>query len=176
MIHLSSFRKDEQPINYSSIGIPSLNLVTSLLGSLSLYAFIGHASFMSGISIKEFPIDGIDLSFVFYPSLLATMPLANMWAILFFFMLMLVGISTVYNLIEVISSFIIGFLRKYKNLHCNKSLMIFLILLIVYIFNVTIFWTNAGFHWVKLFEHYTIGMNRTIFTLTETLIMLTWSD
>lgn len=80
MIHLSSFRKDEQPINYSSIGIPTLNFLTSLLGSLSLYAFIGHASHVTGIDIKDFPIDGIDLSFVFYPSLLATMPYANLWA------------------------------------------------------------------------------------------------
>lgn len=87
-------------------------------------------------------------------------------------MLMLVGISTVYSLIEVISSFIVGMQRKYRKQPANKPLIIFCVLFVVFIFNAGVFCTDAGYHWVKLFDHYTIGMNRTILTLTETVIIV----
>lgn len=135
MIHFSSFRKDTQPMIYSSIGIPTLNFLTSIFLALTLFAYIGQASLESGVEIKDLPIDGLELSFVFYPSFLATMPYAQVWSLMFFLMLILVGVSTVYSLVDVIASFLIGLFKKFKYGEFSKACMILFVVLCVLFFN-----------------------------------------
>jgi SNF family Na+-dependent transporter len=87
MIHFGAHRTDKKSLLLPSLGIPTLNVLTSIFASVSLFSYIGYISYKTGIKIEDMPIEGLELSFVVYPALLTTLPFAQFWSVLFFLML-----------------------------------------------------------------------------------------
>tara|TARA_B110000503_G_C7078270_1_gene383934 strand:+ start:304 stop:489 length:186 start_codon:yes stop_codon:yes gene_type:complete len=56
------------------------------------------------IPISEIKVDGAELIFVVFPMALNMMPLSNLWAIIFFFMMINLGLDTIMAYVEYISS------------------------------------------------------------------------
>jgi len=73
------------------------------LAGCVVFTYIGYISVKSGIPINELPLTGPDLAFVLYPAILADMPYPNVWCVLFFACLVLLGIDTQFGLIEGIA-------------------------------------------------------------------------
>lgn len=55
---------------------------------------MGHMSKMAGIKISELPLSGPDLTFIAYPAAITMMPFENLWAIMFFSVMIFLGIDT----------------------------------------------------------------------------------
>lgn len=96
----SSHKSKGEPILMPSFWVPTLNFLTSLFAAITLFAFIGHASLTSGIAIKDMPIEGVELTFVAYPAILASMPFPNFWSVMFFIMLVSIGLGTEYGFVD----------------------------------------------------------------------------
>ena len=54
----------------------------------------------TGVEIKDIPISGLELAFVAYPALLTQLPASNLWAIVFFLMLVTVGIDSMFASVD----------------------------------------------------------------------------
>ena len=92
----ASFRKKKEKVLKSSIIVPLVNSATSILAALVLFSFLGHMAYANDISISDIPISGLELAFVAYPALLTQLPGASFWAVLFFIMLVTVGIDSMF--------------------------------------------------------------------------------
>ena len=57
--------------------------------------------------MEEIDIKGIELAFVAYPAMLTMLPGSNIWSILFFFMLILVGLDSIFGIYDFMSVFIL---------------------------------------------------------------------
>jgi solute carrier family 6 amino acid transporter-like protein 5/7/9/14 len=93
-ILFSSYRRENEDIYFSSFWIPVCTVGCGLLCSLINFSYLGHLSYILKIPIQELPLKGTDLAFITYPSALCTLPYPNLWAILFFFMLITLGIDS----------------------------------------------------------------------------------
>ena len=82
--------------------------MTSILAATVLFAFIGHVSESLDISIEDLAISGIELPFVAYPAMLAMLPGSNLWAILFFVMLVTVGIDSIFATFDFMQVFLLS--------------------------------------------------------------------
>jgi SNF family Na+-dependent transporter len=80
--------------------------MTSILAALVLFAFLGHISHTMNLKIEDIPIEGITLAFVAYPALLTQLPGSNLWSILFFLMLITVGLDSVFGSVDYITAFV----------------------------------------------------------------------
>lgn len=96
-----------------SIGLPTLNFLTSIFASVTIFAFIGHSSHISNIAIADMPIEGIELAFVAYPAIISTFPFAQFWSAMFFIMLVSIGLGSEYAYLDSCSTIIYGFLQRY---------------------------------------------------------------
>ena len=70
-----------------------------------------------GVSVEHVAEGGQGLAFVAYPEALSQLPLSWLWAVLFFFMLFLLGLDSEFALLETaLTAAYDGFpkLRKYK--------------------------------------------------------------
>lgn len=170
MIHFGAHRTDKKSILAPSIGIPTLNFLTSIFAAIVLFGYIGYISHKTGIPIEEMPIQGLELSFVVYPALLATLPFAQFWSALFFLMLISIGLSTNFAFIDPVATFINEILHRYHWYNISKTWITLLITAFILVINLALFATDAGYYWLEIFDHYTIGMNLTVFFLIQIVI------
>lgn len=108
LVFYSSCRKEDEKILKSSFWLPLINSATSILAAMVLFTFLGHVSSTLGIEIDDIEIEGIELAFVAYPAMLSMLPGSNIWAILFFIMLVIIGIDTIFATFDFVMSFLLS--------------------------------------------------------------------
>ena len=77
-----------------------MNSATSIYAALGVFAFLGHVAHVQNKQIKDVATSGIELAFVAYPGLLSLLDYPHIWSILFFFMLINMGISSAVGCFE----------------------------------------------------------------------------
>ena len=112
LIMYSSYRGKNEKVVKSSIIIPLINSGTSLLAGMILFGLLGHMAYQKGIDIGSLPLQGpgmiytimlyknLELAFVVYPAILTQLPGSNLWAIAFFAMLIMIGTSSAFGMVE----------------------------------------------------------------------------
>ena len=140
----------------SSFWLPIINSCTSLLAATVLFAFLGHVSHTMGISIADLAISGIELPFVAYPAMLAMLPGSNLWAIVFFIMLITVGIDSIFATFDFMQAFLFS---EFPVLRTVVRKEIFaLIIVILYFTCGLMFCLQQGIYIFELFDHYAVGL------------------
>lgn len=71
-----------------------INTFTSLLAGLVIFMTLGYMSHSTGVSIDQVAESGPGLAFIVYPKALANMPVAPVWSVFFFLMLVLLGLDS----------------------------------------------------------------------------------
>jgi len=84
----------------ASFWIPVANSLTSVYAAITVFLFLGHVATMTNQSIDAVSESGMDLAFVAYPGLLGTLAGANIWAIIFFTMLVTLGVDSVFATVD----------------------------------------------------------------------------
>ena len=93
-ILFASYRKENEDIYLSSFWIPVVTILFGVLCAVINFSYLGHFSYLANIPIDQLPLSGTDLAFVTYPSALCMLPFPNLWSLLFFFMLITLGIDS----------------------------------------------------------------------------------
>lgn len=94
MISFASYNKYNNNFLHDTLAVSFVNAVTSLLVGIFAFATIGNIAYEQNSNIEEVIGDGPGLIFVVYPQALAKMPYSQMWAVLFFFMLLCLGLNS----------------------------------------------------------------------------------
>lgn len=111
-IIFSSYRSEKEDIYYSSFWLPMLTILFGVLCAIINFSYLGHFSYIVNIPIEKLPLSGTDLAFVTYPSALCMLPFPNFWAIIFFFILITLGIDS--QVILILFIFRIIFILKVR--------------------------------------------------------------
>ncbi|CAD6999785.1 unnamed protein product [Ceratitis capitata] len=117
-----------------SFVIPIVNCATSIFAGFVVFSVLGFLSHQSGIPVATVATSGPGLAFVTYPQAIAMLPVPHLWAALFFFMLFLLGLDSVFVQIEAIISSVIDEipkLRKHKALVTLCSVIIMCLMSII---------------------------------------------
>lgn len=77
-----------------------INSLTSLYAALTVFTFMGHVSHELNMDISKVVTQGADLVFVAYPGILDMLYGKNFWAILFFSMMLLLGVDSVFGMYD----------------------------------------------------------------------------
>lgn len=71
-----------------------MNSATSFLSGFVIFSILGYMAAKSKQSIQDVVSEGPGLVFVVYPEAIATMPGAPFWSIMFFLMLLTLGLDS----------------------------------------------------------------------------------
>ena len=94
VIHFSSMKKKNEKMLMGVFLVPTAGALCGMLCSINIFMYLGHFCQQNGLDIKTLPLSGAELSFNVFPKALAGLPWANLWVMIFFFSMVLLGIDT----------------------------------------------------------------------------------
>ncbi|VDM49797.1 unnamed protein product [Toxocara canis] len=98
----SSYNQFHNNVYFDALITSTINCATSFLSGFVIFSVLGYMSCKSGKPIQEVAQEGPGLVFVVYPEALATMPGASIWSIIFFLMLLTLGLDSSFGGSEAI--------------------------------------------------------------------------
>ncbi|XP_026301439.1 sodium-dependent proline transporter isoform X4 [Apis mellifera] len=94
LITLSSYSNFNNNCHRDAIFVTFTNLATSIFAGFVIFSIMGFLARQMGVSVEEVIQSGAALAFIAYPEAVVRMPLPNVWAVLFFVMLFILGIGS----------------------------------------------------------------------------------
>ena len=112
-----------------------INCSTSIFAGFVIFSVLGHMSLILHKDVSEVAQSGPGLAFVVYPEAIAQMPISPLWALLFFFMLLTLGLDTQFAMMEAV---VTGLVDEYgKKLRQKKELVILALCVVAFFFGLT---------------------------------------
>ncbi|CAI4232292.1 unnamed protein product [Auanema sp. JU1783] len=136
----SSYNQFHNNVYLDALITSTINCATSFLSGFVIFSVLGYMSCKSGKPIDQVAQEGPGLVFVVYPEALATMPGAPAWSVLFFLMLMTLGLDSSFGGSEAI---ITALSDEFPIIKKNRE--IFIAILFIFYMVIGIFMcTNGG--------------------------------
>jgi len=171
-MYYGSARKRGEKILKASFFIPLANSLTSLYAALTVFTFLGHVATKQGIAVDAVSQNGgMDLAFVAYPGLLSEMGGANFWAVIFFLMLVTLGVDSVFGNFDFYQTY---FSDLFPIILEKMRREYYCVLLTGFCFLCSLTFTNrAGFYTFGMFDGYACGVS-LLYCLLMELIFFGW--
>ncbi|XP_048468321.1 sodium- and chloride-dependent GABA transporter 1 [Rhincodon typus] len=155
LISMSSYNKPDNNILRDTLAISLTNAATSIFSGFVIFSAFGYMSHMINIPIDDIAVDGPGLVFVVYPEAFVTMPVSPLWAVLFFIMLLFLGLDSEFAMVEVMVTSLLdanqGWLLKYLK---RKEFVVLGVCVVAFMLGIPNV-TQGGIYVFQLLDHYT---------------------
>ncbi|XP_060714050.1 sodium- and chloride-dependent neutral and basic amino acid transporter B(0+) [Tachysurus vachellii] len=167
---LSSYNKFYNNSYKDSMIVCITNCSTSIFAGFAIFSILGHMAHVYGKPVSEVAQAGFALAFIAYPDALSKLPVSPLWSILFFFMLITLGLDSQFAGIEVITTCLQDAYPRI--LRQRRGPITVIICIILFLLGLPCV-TGAGIYWVNLIDSFCSGWILLITGLLE-VVGLTW--
>uniref|UniRef100_A0A8C9WYL7 Transporter n=1 Tax=Sander lucioperca TaxID=283035 RepID=A0A8C9WYL7_SANLU len=173
MISMASYNKFNNNILRDALIVSFTNSFTSILAGFVIFSAIGYMAHIHNLPVDNIATDGPGLVFVVYPEVLSTMPVFQLWAPLFFFMLLCLGLDSQFATVEVAITFIkdefgpqvLHFLKR-------EELLTLAVCIIGFVLGIPHV-TKGGIYVFQLMDHYTAVVSLVFLAFFE-VVAVCW--
>uniref|UniRef100_UPI00398F2CA2 sodium- and chloride-dependent neutral and basic amino acid transporter B(0+)-like n=1 Tax=Pristiophorus japonicus TaxID=55135 RepID=UPI00398F2CA2 len=167
---LSSYNKFHNNCYTDTIIVCVINCGTSVFAGFAIFSILGHMAHIQNKLVSEVAKSGFGLAFIAYPEALAQLPVAPLWSILFFFMLVTLGLDSQFASIETIITTLLDQFPKYLR---SKRIYLTAGICLAFFFLGLVCVTQAGIYWVNLLDHFCAGWGILVAAVIE-LVGISW--
>jgi SNF family Na+-dependent transporter len=128
-------------LNRDSLIVAISNILTSFFAGLVIFSVIGFLAHELQVEVKKVVDQGAGLAFIVYPEVVARLPVSPLWSLLFFVMLLTLGLDSQFALMETVTTAI---LDRFPNLRDYKIWVVLIVAVFGY-FGGLIFTTNVSY-------------------------------
>ncbi|XP_013385676.1 sodium- and chloride-dependent taurine transporter [Lingula anatina] len=150
---LGSYNKFHHNSYRDSIIFACTNSGTSLLAGLVIFSVLGFMAKEQGTNVGKVAEYGPGLAFIAYPKALAQMPLAPLWSVLFFLMIILLGLDSQFVGVEGFITAIVDQYPHYLRKGHNREIFTGLTCLVSFFIGLSMV-TEGGMYVFQLFDFY----------------------
>uniref|UniRef100_A0A5S6Q8P2 Transporter n=1 Tax=Trichuris muris TaxID=70415 RepID=A0A5S6Q8P2_TRIMR len=100
LITMGSYNRFDNNCLRDSYFLPLIMELTSFYAGFVVFSVIGFMAHVTGKKVDEVVSEGPGLAFITYPEVVSRMPLSQLWSALFFFMVLTVGVDSVFVMVE----------------------------------------------------------------------------
>ncbi|XP_067853471.1 sodium- and chloride-dependent neutral and basic amino acid transporter B(0+)-like [Heptranchias perlo] len=167
---LSSYNKFHNNSYADTIFICVVNCATSMFAGFVVFSILGHIAGDQEILISEVSDSGLGLIFIAFSEAFLHLPVSPFWSILFFGMLVTLGLDSQFALIETI---ITSLQDEFPTILRTKRFHLTVTISLALYFCGLLLVTKAGIYWTNLIDHFCSGWGLLLVALVE-LIDLSW--
>ncbi|XP_033099510.1 sodium- and chloride-dependent GABA transporter ine-like [Anneissia japonica] len=122
MIAFSSYNEfHSRTLVRDTLVISGVNAFTSLFASCAIFSVIGHIAFIQGEDVDNVVTQGPGLVFAVYPAAFSAMPVPQLWSVLFFIMLICLGLDSQFAMVEVVITTLMDGFPRLKPFYFNRK-------------------------------------------------------
>ncbi|KAI1292294.1 Sodium-dependent serotonin transporter [Halotydeus destructor] len=166
LLALSSYNKFHNNCYRDAIFTSSVNCLTSFIAGFVIFSVLGYMAKVLDKDISNVAADGPGLVFIVYPEAIATMAGSSYWSILFFIMLITLGLDSTFGGLEAM---ITGLCDEYPRV-LRKHREIFVAVLVIIIWLCALPTTTYGGNYVvNLLDSYGTSMSVLFIVFVESV-------
>ncbi|XP_026684148.1 sodium-dependent dopamine transporter-like [Diaphorina citri] len=146
-----------------------INSCTSFIAGFVIFSVLGYMAHISGVPINEVAVEGPGLVFIVYPAAIATMPGSIFWSLIFFMMLLTLGLDSSFGGSEAI---ITALSDEFPLIGNNREIFIACLFSLYFVVGLASC-AQGGFYFFHLLDKYAAGYSILIAVLFES-IAVSW--
>ncbi|CAB1336114.1 unnamed protein product [Coregonus sp. 'balchen'] len=153
MTSLGSYNKYKYNCYRDCLLLGGLNSGTSFVSGFAIFSVLGFMAQEQGVDIADVAESGPGLAFIAYPKAVSMMPYPTFWAILFFIMLLLLGLDSQFVEVEGQITSLVDLYPAVLRTGYRREIFIAVMCCISYLLGLTMV-TKGGMYVFQLFDYY----------------------
>lgn len=151
LLTFASYNKFNNNIFRDTLIVSIGNCATSVFAGFVIFSVIGHMAYRLDLPVPDVIDSGPGLAFVAYPEAVALLPVPQLWSILFFFMLLTLGLDSQFAMLETV---VTGLMDEFPNFFRGRKMYLTLGIAVVCFLLGLLIVTEGGMYWFNLYNNY----------------------
>uniref|UniRef100_A0A665TX68 Transporter n=1 Tax=Echeneis naucrates TaxID=173247 RepID=A0A665TX68_ECHNA len=170
---LGSYNRFNNDCYKDAFVLALINSGTSFFAGFVVFSILGFMAAEQGVDISQVAESGPGLAFIAYPKAVSLMPVAPLWAALFFFMLLLLGLDSQFVGVE---GFVTGILDLFPGKYYHRykrEIAVAICCLLCFIIDLSMV-TQGGMYVFQLFDYYSASGMTLLWQAFWECIVVAW--
>ncbi|CAG0896572.1 unnamed protein product, partial [Cyprideis torosa] len=168
LLTLSSYNRFNNNCQSDAILVAVSNCATSVFAGFVIFSIVGHMAFLLDKPVGEVIQSGPGLAFIAYPQALAQMTIAPLWAVIFFVMLITLGLDSQFVMVETVTT---AMFDEWPTLRTHKSKVVVAACVVGWIVGL-LFCTPGGIYLFNLIDNYAAGFSLLLIAIVELILVI----
>jgi NSS family neurotransmitter:Na+ symporter len=164
MVAYASFLPRKSDITKNALIIGFSDAFTAIAGGFAVFGALGYKAYLSNVPVSEVVRSGPGLTFVTYPEIINKLPVAPVFGVLFFLMLLTLAIDSAFSLVEAVAA---STMDKWGWTHRRANLTV---AFLAFFLGVPLTF-GAGLHWLDIVDNFMNQFGISIVVLGECLVI-----
>ncbi|XP_041356897.1 sodium- and chloride-dependent taurine transporter-like [Gigantopelta aegis] len=169
---LGSYNKFKHNSYRDSILFALTNSGTSFFAGFIVFTILGHMAKTQGRDISEVAASGPGLAFIAYPKAVSLMPGSSVWSVIFFLMVILLGLDSQFVGVEGVITTVVDQWPNFLRRGYRKEIFIGCVCILNFFIGLAMV-TNGGMYVFQLFDYYS-GSRIILLVAFFQLIAIAW--
>ncbi|KAK3917192.1 Sodium-dependent dopamine transporter [Frankliniella fusca] len=169
LLAYASYNKYHNNVYKDALLTSFINSATSFVSGFVIFSVLGYMSLVSGRDIQDVATEGPGLVFIVYPAAISTMPGSIFWALIFFMMLLTLGLDSSFGGSEAI---ITALSDEFPVIGRHRELFVLCLFSLYFVVGLASC-SQGGFYFFHLLDRYAAGYSMLFAVLFES-IAVSW--
>ncbi|XP_064621797.1 sodium-dependent proline transporter-like [Lineus longissimus] len=171
MITFASYNEFHHNCYRDGIIVPLVNCFTSFYGGFVIFAVVGFMAHEAGVDVQDAMTSGPGLAFIAYPEALTKFPLASLWSVLFFLMLLTLGLDSQFACSECILSGVVDQFPEFFSRGKHRKQYLLVVFVLANILIGLLFCTRAGMYYFQIWDWFSAAFSILLIAALESMVV-----